>query len=140
MIQGLLDEQALNLFVSCTLHDDTPARRGTRVPLQVPCTLDVTVYGPLDIFEEIGTWFQEYEVYLQDPLTCHLDVKYCNPQRLSSGDIDTCPMVSQVVSQTNKLPQLQDVPERPDLLGVLSGHSDLEETTQPGVIRAELKR
>lgn len=140
MIQGLLDEQALDLHVSCTLDSESSARKSSRNSVQLPCTLDITVYGPLELFEEIGSWFQEYEVYLQDPRVCHLNVKYSNPQRLSSDDLDSCPLVSEVVSQTSRLVHLQDIMERPDLLDILSSYVELEETPQPAAIRAVLKR
>ena len=140
MIQGLLDEQTLDLHVSCTLDSEPAARKSSRSSVQLACVLDITVYGPLDLFEEIGTWFQEYEVYLQDPRVCHLDVRYSNPQRLSSDDLDSCPLLSEVVSQASRLVHLQDVMERPDLLDILSSHIELEETPQPAVIRTVLKR
>jgi len=71
---------------------------------------------------------------------CHLDVRYSNPQRLSSDDLDSCPLVSEVVSITSRIVHLQDVTERPDLLDILSSYVELEETPQPAVIRAVLKR
>jgi hypothetical protein len=139
MIQGLLDDTTLTLHVSCT-HDPEPTNRRTaRINLQSPCALDITVYGPFELFEQIGIWFEEYDVYLQDPQTCHLDVKYCNPQRLSSADL-TFPLVSEVVSQSLGLAHLQDVVERPDLLDLISGQDDLEESPQPTLIKATLKR
>ena len=140
MIQGLLDEQALDLHVSCTLDGEPKTRSSSRSSALSPCVLDITVYGPLELFEEIGSWFQEYEVYLQDPRVCHLDVRYCNPHRLSSNDLDSCPLVSEVVSQISTLVHLQDITERPDLLDILSSHIELEETPQPAVIRTVLKR
>jgi hypothetical protein len=140
MIQGLLDEQVLDLHVSCTLDGEPTTRKSSRSSAQLLCVLDITVYGPLELFEEIGNWFQEYEVYLQDPRVCHLDVRYCNPQRLSSDDLDSCPLVSEVISQTSRLVHLQDITERPDLLDILSSHIELDETPQPAVIRTVLKR
>jgi hypothetical protein len=140
MIQGLLDEQALDLHISCTIDGEPTAKKLTRSSVLLPCLLDITVYGPLELFEEIGTWFQEYEVYLQDPRMCHLDVRYCNPQRLSSDDLDSCPLVSEVVGKASRLVQLRDIAEQPDLLDILSSHADLEETAQPTVIRTVLKR
>jgi len=140
MIQGLLDEKTLDLHVSCTLDVEAKTQRSSRSSTQSPCVLDITVYGPLELFEDIGNWFQEYDVYLQDPGVCHLDVRYCNPQKLSSNDLDSCPLVSEVVSQTSRLVYLQYITERPDLLDILSSHIELEETPQPSVIRTVLKR
>ena len=140
MIQGLLKEPTLELYVSCTIDGEPSTRKSDRSSSQLPCFLSITIYGRLELFEEIGTWFQEYEVYLQDPLVCHLDLRYCNPQKLSSEDLESCPLVSEVVSQASKLVHLQDITERPELLDILSSHADLEETPQPAVIKATLKR
>jgi hypothetical protein len=140
MIQGLLEEPTLELYVSCTIDGEPTTRKSDRSSVQMPCFLSITVYGRLELFDEIGSWFQEYEVYLQDPLVCHLNLRYCNPQRLSSEDLESCRLVSEVVSQTSKLVHLQDITERPELLDILSSHADLEETPQPAVIQATLKR
>ncbi|KAK3940959.1 SNF2 family N-terminal domain-containing protein [Diplogelasinospora grovesii] len=141
MIQGLLDENSLHLFTTCSIEGEAiPSRKPGRVLPQLPCTLNITVYGPKDLFDEIGSWFQEYDIYLQDPLVCHLDVRYCNPQRLSADDIDRCPNVSEVIRKSSGLLQLRDLSERPDLLEVLSSSNDLEESSQPSAISTELKR
>ncbi|RSM00791.1 hypothetical protein CEP52_008933 [Fusarium oligoseptatum] len=67
MIQGLLDEETLDLYVSCIIQDSqgSTSQKTRSVPLR--CTLEITVYGPLELFGEIGTWFDDYQVYLQDP-------------------------------------------------------------------------
>lgn len=140
MISSLLEEQGLILHASCTLSDEFPTTRSSRAPLQLPCLLDITVYGPLDLLDEIGSWFQEYEVYLQDPVVCHLDVKYCNPHKLSSENLLSCPRVSEVVSQASGLVNLQVLTERPDLLDTLSSNIELEESPQPPAIRTALKK
>ena len=140
MIQALLKEEALKLHVLCTVDADLTSLRRTRSYGQIPCTLEITVYGPLELFEEIGSWFQEYEIYLQDPGLCHLDVKYCNPQKLSSDDLDSSPMVSEVISRASEVAQLQDITGRPELLDILTSHAELEETPQPLVVRTALQR
>ncbi|KAF8856920.1 hypothetical protein BDZ45DRAFT_715184 [Acephala macrosclerotiorum] len=139
MIQGLIDEPTVTLHVSCVIDDKPTAKKPSRKFELLPCVLEITVYGSLEIFEEIGTWFQGHEIYLQDPRSCHMEVKYYNPQRLSAHDLDTCPLLSKVVSNRSVL-DLQDITQRPDPLDILSSHVDLEETPQPSVIRAALKR
>ncbi|AEO68322.1 uncharacterized protein THITE_125023 [Thermothielavioides terrestris NRRL 8126] len=142
MIQGLLEERSLQLFATCTLDAEPAGRKSNRVASQLfrPCTLNITVYGPGDLFEDIGAWFQDYDFYLQDPREVHLDTKYCNPHKLSVDGFDSCPTVSEVVQQSSRPLLLQDVPDRPDLLDLLSNGSELEETQQPLVIRAVLKK
>lgn len=140
MIQGLLDETALNLYTSCVPDGELSARKSSRSPGQFFCALDITVYGPMELFEQIGIYFQEYGTYLQDPQTCHMDVRYCNPHRLSSDDFNSCPMLSEFISQTNTSSYLHDITQGPDLLDILSSNADLEETPQPRAIRATLQR
>jgi hypothetical protein len=142
MIQGLLDDKSLEIFALCTIDTDAPRPRSGASYSQASCSLDITVYGPSELFNEIGEWFQEYNVYLQDPRNCDLDVdvRYWNPQRLSSSDLKLCPYVSQVVLLGSGLVQFQEIDEQPDLLDIISGQDDLEEATAPKVIRAALHK
>jgi len=142
MIHGLLEESSLQLFATCTLDVEFTVQKPNRVASQLfrPCTLDITIYGPEDLFEDIGSWLQEQDLYLQDPRQVYFDAKYCNPHKLSVDDIDSCPTVSEVVRQSSRSLLLQDVPDRPELLDLLSNGSELEETQQPVVIRSELKK
>ncbi|KAJ3535529.1 hypothetical protein NM208_g536 [Fusarium decemcellulare] len=142
MIQGLLDEDSLDLYISCTTNESqsVTSQRPSRSSAPIQCTLEITVYGPLDIFDEIGTWFDEYHVFLQDPRHCHLDVKYYNPHRLSADDITSCPLVSEVVTQTSKVLHLENRTQQDDLLDMLGSHEDLEETPQPTVIKGAMRR
>ena len=140
MIQGLLDDKSLALFASCSIDTNAPHRRSAASYSQASCSLDITVYGPIELFDEIGEWLQEYNVYLQDPRNCDLDVRYWNPQRLSSSDPRSCPYVSQVVLLGSGLVQFEEIDEQPDLLDIISGQDDLEEATAPKVIRAALHK
>ncbi|PHH86173.1 hypothetical protein CDD83_10629 [Cordyceps sp. RAO-2017] len=140
MIQGLLNDESLQLEVSCIVESEPAGRHQPRAFARVPCVLEMTVYGPIEIFDEIGSWFEEYDVFLQDPQLCHLDVKYCNPHRLSSADLDSCPMVSEVIARRPGLVHLQAIEQRPDLLDILDSSLDLEEAPQPRAIRTTLKR
>ena len=139
-MQGLLEEETLRLLVSCNLDVENLSRRTTAMFTQFPCTLEITVYGPLELFESIGRWFQDYDVYLQDPRIYNLDVRYCNPQKLSSDDLESCPLVSALISQISGLVHLREVIERPDLLDLISDQADLEEAPQPRLIRTEMHR
>ncbi|KAL5382782.1 hypothetical protein DPSP01_006341 [Paraphaeosphaeria sporulosa] len=139
MVQGLLDEKTLQLHTTCTVNIDSAPKR-TDFGAQTSCTLEITVFGPWELFASIGLWFQEYDVYLQDPRTCHLDVKYCNPHKLASGDLETCPTLSEVTSRKIGLGYMQDITSRPDLLDLLNGQNDLEEAPTPSVIQAHLHK
>jgi SWI/SNF-related matrix-associated actin-dependent regulator of chromatin subfamily A3 len=140
MIETLLEDGSIDLQVACIPEAQThcPKKKGRNL-LMLPCTLEITIYGPLDLFEEIGQWFQDCEVYLQDPDKCPRDTKYCNPQRISSYDLSSCPMVSEVVSRSLVLVPTE-IPAPPDFLDILSSQFELEETPQPSIIRANLKK
>jgi hypothetical protein len=142
MIQVLLEDASLELFVACVVEDTqtTEASKRSFGPSPVPCALQITVYGPLEIFEEIGTWFEDYQVFLQDPQQCPRDVRYCNPHRLSSDDASSSTYLSDIVSQGPTSLHLEIVTQQPDLLDELSSHDNLEETPQPSAIKRELRR
>lgn len=141
-MQSLLDETALELYAFCSIDGDPTSDKVDRVFIQQSCSLEITVYGPFELFDEIGSWFQEYSVYLQDPVN-HVgrqDVKYCNPHRLSADDFDACVLVSEVLSSGRGLVGFEDITDRPDLLEVLSTRADLAESSQPAAVRTPLKR
>lgn len=142
MIQELLNETYLELHVSCITDGfrSVNAQKPPRGPSTISCSLEISVYGPLEVFEELGTWFEHYQVYLQDPRECHQEVRYCNPHRLSTDDITSCPLLSDVISQSSNPLQLELIAQQSDLLDELCNHQNLEETPQPSVIKRELRR
>lgn len=111
-----------------------------RRPGQVSCALTITLYGPVDMFEEIGEWAQDYDIYLQDPLAYHRDVRYYNPHKLASSDLGNCPMLSDFIAARSKPLQMQELPQLPDILQCISSHIDLKETPTPLAVRTDLKR
>ncbi|GKT76546.1 alpha-mannosyltransferase [Colletotrichum tofieldiae] len=140
MIQEMLDDDTLRLYAVCNVSELPSVRLSGKKFDQASCNLNITVYGPAEEFEEIGKWFQEYNVYLQDPLMCHVDARYCNPHKLASNDVGTCPMLSDVVFQGSEQITFQDITEPMDMLDMLNSRCDLKEAKQPAVITAELKR
>lgn len=141
MIQGLLDETSLGLKVLCSLDASDTSEMSKKVILQQKCYLEITVYGPFELFDDIGSWFQDYNIYLQDPRKVERqDVKYCNPHRLSVQDIGSCLLVSEYIMSNSKLVGLEQLSDRPELLDILSSHMDLEETPQPAALKTTLKK
>lgn len=138
LIKGLIEEASLTLCATCTVESEPALRRPKA--LQVRCTISITVYGPIDLLDEIGEWFQAQDIYLQDPTVCHLDVRYCNPQRLSSADLRSCPSLFHMVSEASKLLHFQEISDAPDYLDIISGQTDLEETQPSSIIQAVLHR
>ena len=53
---------------------------------QSQCRLYVIVYGHSYMFEQIGNFFEEADMYLQDPLCPDADVPYKNPHLLSQPE------------------------------------------------------
>lgn len=51
-------------------------------------SLNVILYGPKDLADDVGDFVGKCGYYLQDPSGCDRDVPYCNPQCLSSLDGD----------------------------------------------------
>lgn len=144
LLQALLDETSLTVQVTCKFGDENVESRKMRrhLPCTVPCSLLIIIYGPASLCEELGEFFQDYDIYLQDPRGCDLDVRYCNPHRLSSMDLASCPMTSKLVLQGASLGafNLEEAPRQPDLLAILDSQEDLAEAPQPDAIQTTLER
>jgi hypothetical protein len=146
VVQALLDESSLRLQARCTVCGPQPQKAQARAarfgPVSLPCEVSIILYGPHGLTENVGEFFQDVDMYLQDPQGCDWDVTYCNPHRLSSLDMDSCPMTSELSKPGRELDQclFQAVPSESDVLEVLDAHQDLPETPQPELIRSLLKR
>ncbi|KAF0326651.1 WD domain-containing protein, partial [Colletotrichum asianum] len=139
MIHDLLDDDELVLYVMCYFDAIDSIQRSSKFQ-QVECRLTITVYGSVEDTTEVGNWFQQYEVYLQDPLVCHRNVPYYNPHKLSSEDLGTCLTVADVVVQSTSQVQLQDIKGGLDMLDLLSSRQILDEARQPKAILSPLKK
>lgn len=106
------------------------------------CSLRLTIYGPAYLCDDVGSFFQDYDIYLQDPRGCEMDVRYCNPHRLSSIDLASCPMTSKLELQEVTLGafNLEEAPRQLDLLAVLDSQEALQEAPQPDAIHTTLER
>lgn len=141
MIQGLMEESSLDLEISCSVVAPNTSAHPHRSLTQVSCSLAITIYGTFELFDDIGTWLEDYHIHLQDPTNVGKhDVKYCNPHRLSVEDIGSCVLVSQCVSHNSGLGILQPIEDRPDFLDILSSRADLEEAPQPEAVQTSLQR
>jgi len=107
----------------------------------VACSLFFIIYGPVELAEDVGNFFQTYRIYLQDPRGCIYDTKYINPHRLSSMDHTSCPMTSSLeVSDPLAGCAVQDVAQRPDLLEMLDSSKELAEAPQPDAVQTKLEK
>ncbi|EEU43830.1 uncharacterized protein NECHADRAFT_74036 [Fusarium vanettenii 77-13-4] len=145
IMEALLDVPSLKFQATCTV-DDIPSQSAMKTsrlgPVSVPCALSVIVYGPRDMCENVGDFFQDIDMYLQDPKRCDLDVKYCNPHRLSSLNIDECPMTSDLAASVMHLDTalFEDVSRETGLLDIFDSSQNLPETPQPQAILSCLKK
>lgn len=138
LLNGLLDDETILLHASCTVALDDIAQE--KPFQQLPCSLELTIYGPIDLFRDIGEWFQAYDVYIQDPRECHQNVKYCNPHRLCADDWQSCPLLADFLLSNHGSINLENLPERTDLLNIISGQDHLQETIEPTLLAATLHR
>jgi hypothetical protein len=140
MLQNLLDS-GLELLATCNFDTEKPCKTTSRKTGLPACKLDIAVYGPYTMLGEIGEWFEENDVYLQDPRICLRDAKYCNPQRLFPSSLGEFAMVSSVVTQVSRYHiRLRDITDDDFLDKYLGSKIVLEETDQPSAVRTNLKR
>ena len=145
IIRALLEETALILQVSCFIEPElsTSNHGEKKIPLPfqaVNCSLAIILYGRVDLFDDIGDFFQTHNIYLQDPILCDHNVRYYNPHRLSSVGPDKCPLTFDLESSRVPLVALESLPEQPELLEILASQRELAEAPQPGAIQTTLER
>ncbi|KAK6537153.1 alpha-1,6-mannosyltransferase [Orbilia ellipsospora] len=145
MLTEILDEPSLQYQAMCTFEERNTGTKKKKkyLPLHTSCSISIILYGPTDLLEEIGDFFQSYDIFLQDPQACSLNVRYCNPHRLSAKDLALCPMTFEL-GQHGVLPgsfTWEEVPQKPDLLAtILNSAEDLAEAIQPSIIQTSLER
>lgn len=141
LLQDILDS-GVELHVTCSFETNNSAKSAAsrKVGLS-PCKLDIAIYAPFAMLQELKEWSEHNEVYLQDPKFCVKDAKYCNPQRLSLHFSEPL-MISQIISHVGEhRVHLRDITEDGDLLDkYLVSKIDLQETNQPSAVKTALKR
>jgi hypothetical protein len=143
MIQELMNEQDLRLQLICTTESGHQSTKRSRYgSVSVPCSLSLILYGPPDLGEDVGNFFQELELYLQDPKGCDLNAKYFNPHRLSSMKLGECPMTFSLHLPSTHLDQtvFQKICSDTDISDIFNAQQNLAEAPQPDVIQSQLKR
>jgi len=100
-----------------------------------PYSVSVIIYGPIEMFDDIGIFFQECGLYLQDPIRCDRNVPYRNPHRLSVPEdqvqLTFDLMQSRSDSSTRQL-------HKPDSLDGLIIHRELLELETPHLLKTQL--
>lgn len=150
---ALLEETALELQVTCTMLSDPPKLMSNGKPLRMSsstskCALDVILFGPKDLSDDICSFLEqcnEYlddqqKLYLQDPIGCKRNVPYCNPQRLPPLDPQCIQSTFDLAHKASASTTLESIEPQPDLLGLLYSQEDLPEAFQPLTITTPLER
>ncbi|KAH7092160.1 DNA repair protein rad5 [Paraphoma chrysanthemicola] len=103
--------------------------------LKPALSLHVILYGPEWLSDQVGTFLQDCEIYLQEPHYCNRNVRYCNPHCLVASDeepwmtFDLLPSRSEVaVSQIT----------RSDALDALVSAKPLGELDSPAALSTRL--
>ncbi|KAF4498958.1 alpha-1,6-mannosyltransferase subunit [Fusarium agapanthi] len=143
LTNALVYQSELVLEINCSTLD-TPSKPGPQVPgKRIPgysaqCTLDIIIYGPPGLFQDVGSFFEEYDLYLQDPVNCKRNVRYHNPHRLSVNPSDV-KYTFELGNPTVPLATTIDISDNSDLLDIIFSHQDLAEAPQPRSIRTSLQ-
>ena len=98
-------------------------------------SISVIIYGPIEIYDDIGIFFQDCGLYLQDPIGCDQNVLYCNPHRLSSPEDEAQLTFDLVQSRSDSsMRQLHEY----DSLGGLIIPRELPALETPHLLRTQL--
>jgi len=143
MLEQLMNDGDLLLHFTCTpeaAHQS--ANRSRHAAMNVSCRLSLIVYGPPERCDEVGAFFQDSELYLQDPKGCELNTKYCNPHRLSSMEFEECPMTFSLELPSMRQDEaiFQHISSSADILDIFNAQQNLPESPQPDAIQSQLKR
>lgn len=145
IVAALSAEKELVLEMTCR-KDPTKPTKPTRpgqlngsMPSIRKCLVDIIIYGPPSYFEEVGSFFEDHDIHLQDPEDCQLDLPYQNPHKLPNQDGKTM-LTSESKRRTDQVLIIEEEQRGADLLDTLNSQQDLAETEQPPSIRTKLQR
>lgn len=89
----------------------------------------VNIYGPPELFEEMGTFVSHCKMFLQDPRYCDRNVEYCNPHRMP---VDEVLYTHSLAKMDPAIPPSEIVIRQPrDLFCDFEIDEDLAETSPP---------
>ncbi|KAL7814678.1 SNF2 family N-terminal domain-containing protein [Trichoderma aethiopicum] len=135
---ALLDEQNLELEIICSLETGNVSKARSARPLSTPCRLNIVLYGDIRLLEQVGSFFEEHDLYLQDPLCCSRNVLYQNPHKLCDASGPGI-WTSDLGREHAKSAIIGTTQPRPELIDILNSQEDLVTAQQPGSIRSTMK-
>jgi hypothetical protein len=129
------DNEDLTLQLLCYAD----ATQSSIAPVSIPCRLDMILFGPHSLFDDVGSFFEEHNIFLQDPIGCSQNLLYRNPHKLSteSGpDIWTFDLVEKSATTVT----VENVHDSFESIGILNSQQDWAESQQLGSIRTSMQR
>ncbi|TDZ29489.1 hypothetical protein CTRI78_v011941 [Colletotrichum trifolii] len=150
---ALLADADTELQVVCSVTEDAlkVANSGKRFfgpKNPTKCSLNIILYGHIHHADDILLFIDQcneqldhkYKLYLQDPVGCDRNVRYCNPQRLPPLDPQDYQYTQDLGENRRGFVEMKDLEPPPELLELLDSQEDLPEALQPSAITTKLKR
>ncbi|KAE9982043.1 hypothetical protein EG327_005975 [Venturia inaequalis] len=141
LLQALLDEPVIDLQVLCEISPlaANVSKSQARARSRMPCKIAIIIYGPNNLFEDVGKFFEEHGICLEDPNGCDRDVLYRNPHRMTCSDASECVLTLELDTPTIAT-KLIHLPVTKDLLEDFNNSEDLAEAPQPIGLNTKLVR
>ena len=150
---ALLGETSLELQITCISSGRQHKSTSTGKPLRLSgssskCTLNIILYGPIELSPNIDEFIHNCnehlddmrKLYLQDPVGCDRNVRYCNPHRLPRATPEVFEFTFDLALKYNGIAQKEDAGSQPELLELLDSQENLPEALQPPLISTPLER
>ncbi|KDN69905.1 putative WD domain-containing protein [Colletotrichum sublineola] len=150
---ALLADTDIELQVVCSITEEVlelaNSEKRFRGPnLMTKCSLEIILYGQGNHSDDISLFIDQcnelledqLKLYLQDPVGCDRNVRYCNPQRLPPLDSTIYPYTQDLEQKRQSFVKSEDLEPPPELLELLDSQEDLPEALQPPAIATPLKR
>ena len=137
ILRGPSNEHSIDIQLLCTIESNLQALGGKAKKSKTSdpaAHLSTIIYGPFDLFEDVGKFVEECDMYLQDPRGCNRNVKYRNPHRLSGLDADA-PMTLELSQFTVSY---EKTPGTVGLLADLESDEFLPDAETPPALRTDL--
>ncbi|KAI9640654.1 hypothetical protein NHQ30_010958 [Ciborinia camelliae] len=120
-------------------HEGNLRQRGRHRISSRSWFLNIIIFGPNRMMEEIGEYLSNKTMYLQDPIGCERCVPYRNPHAVTWGPDDIV-MADSFNSTVGNL-EIEELRLGPDLLAqLMKDEIPLEETEAPGIVKTALFR
>ncbi|KAK2038227.1 hypothetical protein LZ31DRAFT_130780 [Colletotrichum somersetense] len=150
---ALLEDTDIELQILCSITEDAlkmaNSEKRFRGPnLMTKCSLEIILYGQDNHSDDISLFIDQcnelledqFKLYLQDPVGCDRNVRYCNPQRLPPLDPTAYPYTLDLEQKRQTFVDMEDLEPPPEMLELLDSQEDLPEALQPPAIATPLKR